>query len=219
MKRIFYILIPALLLFSIQVIAQPVATSGTLEHQKGYKAAAVIELPYNPDVVEKAIKEDFLKKGVKEEKSKGLQAFRGMRLQPTDGEVVDGYFKVERKSRRESNVSRVYMIVGRPNENIGLRSESDAFKVEEAKSYLNQMVPSITAYNLEVEISAQDEIVKKAEKKLNNLRDDQMSMEKKIKDLEEKLAQNKRDQESQTAELQKQRAARDAMQTRRTTNP
>ncbi len=39
-----------------------------LNTKKGYKQAAVIELPYNPDVVAKSIKDNMLKKGIKEEK-------------------------------------------------------------------------------------------------------------------------------------------------------
>jgi len=195
--------------------AQPVATDTRVEYQKGDKAAAVIELPYSPDVVAASIKDNMLKKGVKEEKSKGFQIFRGARLNPTDGEVVDMYFKVDRKSRKDNNTSLVYLIIGRPNENVALRTGDDAYKVDDAKTYLNTMTPDVDAYNLEVNIAQQEDVIKKAEKKLNSLQDDQRDYEKKISNLNEKLTQTKRDIDVQTAEVSKQKAARDAMLSRR----
>lgn len=191
------------------------ATDSRVEYMKGYKSAAAIELPYESAVVEEALKGYFLKNGIKEDKVKGFQAFRGARLTPTDGEVADLYFKVERKSRKESNISVVYMIVGRPNENVSLRTVEDNYRVGEGKSFLNEIVPSIEAHDLEVSIKEQDEVVKKAERKLRNLEDDQKNLERKIRNMEEQLAQNKRDQESQVAEVAKQRSAKQAMEARR----
>lgn len=217
MKKGLLILFFATALLRSELFAQPVATTGTVEYQKGNKSAAIIELPYGSDVVEKALKEHFLKQGIKEEKIKGFQVFKGARLSPTDGEVVDLYFKVDRKSRKDPN-SNVYMIVGRPNENVQLRVDGDSFKIEEGKTFLTELTPSIDAYNLEVTIAGQEETIKKAEKKMKNLQDDQADMEKKIRNLEDKLEQNRRDQDAQNAELSKQRSVRDAMQARRT-NP
>jgi hypothetical protein len=211
-------IIPAIILIlsaHLASFAQPVATGTRVEYQKGDKAAAVIELPYNPDVVQASIKENMLKKGIREEKSKGFQVFKGTRLTPTDGEVVDLYFKVDRKSRRDNGVSVVYLIIGRPNENVALRTGDDSFKVEEAKTYLNSITPNVEAYNLEVTILQQEAIIKKAEKHLNSLQDDQRDYEKKISSLNEKLVQTKRDIEIQTGDVAKQKAARDAMMTRR----
>ncbi len=212
-KIIFIVIIIAIAKFS--AFAQPAAADTRVEYQKGDKAAAVIELPYNPDVVAAAIKDDMLKKGIKEEKSKGFQVFKGARLNPSDGEVVDMYFKVDRKSRKENNISLIYLILGRPNENVALRAGDDSFKTEEAKTYLNGIAPFVSAYDLEVNIAQQEDVIKKAEKKLSNLQGDQRDYEKKISNYNDKLTQTKRDIEAQTAELSKQRAARDAMISRR----
>jgi hypothetical protein len=204
-----------ILLMHLVSYTQPLATDTRVEYQKGDKAAAVIELPYNPDIITASIKENMLKKGIKEEKNKGFQVFKGARLTPTDGEVVDLYFKVDRKSRKENNVSVVYLIIGRPNENVALRTGDDAFKVEDAKTYLNVMTPSVDAYNLEVTIGQQEDVIKKAEKRLGNLQDDQRDYEKKLSNLNEKLTQTKRDIDVQTSEVSKQKSARDAMISRR----
>ncbi len=199
----------------VVAVAQPSASEGSIEFQKGYKPAAVIEYPYEQEVVEKAVKDYMVKKGLKEERIKGFQVFRGARMTPTDGELADLYFKVERKSRKESNLSRVHLIVGRPSENVALRTTGDNYRIVDGRDFLNTMVPSVEAFQLEVSITQQGEIVQKAEKKLKSLEEDQKDLEKKIRNFEEKLAQNKRDQEAQTAEVAKQRTVKEAMEARR----
>src|SRR6478672_100952 len=113
---------------SARIFAQTDPIEGTVEYQKGVKRAAVIELPFSPDVVEGALKQYLAKGGVKEERLKGMQVFKNARLTPTDGEAADLYFKVDKKSRREDNISIVYLIMGRPNENVGLRTADDAYR-------------------------------------------------------------------------------------------
>lgn len=195
--------------------SQPVAMEGRVEYQRGDKSAAMIELPYEADVVEAAIRETMLKQGVKEQRTKGFQVFKGAKLDPADTEVSDLYFKVDRKSRKDP-ASLVYLIVGKPNENVGLRAVEDMYKVNDGKAFLNEIIPAVEARNLQVGIGKQDDVIGKAEKKLKNLQDDQRSMEKRIKDLQDKLVENKRDQEAQAAELDKQRSVKQAMQARQT---
>src|SRR5688572_9652303 len=213
MKRMLLVLM--ILFFAAASYAHPMATEGRIEYQKGYKPAAIIEVPYEASVIEDALKDYHLKKGIKEEKIKGFQTFKASRLSPNDGEVADLYFKVARKSRRENNISVIYLIVGRPNENVSLRAADDSHRLADANEFLNDLIPAIEAHNLEVSISRQDEVVKKAEKKLRNLQDEQTDLEKRIRNLEEKLAQNKRDQTAQTDEVERQRSAKGAMETRR----
>lgn len=202
---------------AISAISQPLPTEGRIEYQKGDKPAAIIELPYPPEIVETAIKEHMAKSGIKEERSKGFQVFKGARLSPEDTESSDLYFKVDKKGRQDKKVSVIYLIVGRPNENVALRTVDDNNKISEGKTFLTDLIPSVEAHNLEVSILEQDDVIKKAEKKLRNLEDDQKDYEKKIRSFEDKLAENKKDQESQNAEVSKQRAVREAMTARRKT--
>ena len=89
-----------LFLASIRMFAQTDPIEGTVEYQKGEKRAAIVEVPFPPDIVEGALKEQLAKSGVKEEKLKGMQVFKNARLSATDGEVADLYFKVVKKSRK-----------------------------------------------------------------------------------------------------------------------
>jgi len=209
------LLAPLFMTFAVGAMAQPVPSEGSVEYQKGDKRAAIIELPYKPAVVEDAIKEHMAKMGYREDKTKGFQVYKGARLSPSDPELADLYFKVDRKGRQDKDISVVYLIVGHPNENVALKAGDDVSKIEDGKSFLTSLIPSVESHSLEVSISEQDETIKKAEKKLRNLQDDQKDYEKKMRSLEDKLAENKRDQESQNAEVSKQRAVRDAMISRR----
>jgi septal ring factor EnvC (AmiA/AmiB activator) len=80
---------------------------------------------------------------------------------------------------------------------------------------LDDLVPEVEAFNLELQIKDQDETVAKAEKKLKGLQDDQESMEKKIKKLEDDLKNNAKDQQDQQKEIEKQRQILEGMKGKR----
>ncbi len=214
MKKILFFCVLSVF-FVTKAIAQNVPVDGVVEYAKGQdKKTSVIELPYSTDVVESAIKEAMVKKGYKEEKIKGVQVFRGVRLDG-DTELSDLHFKVERKNKRDKNSSLVHLIVGRSSENVALRTENDHYKSDYARTFLSELVPSVAAYQLELDIKAQEETVKKAEKKLKGLQSDQKSLEKRLQDTQDKLEQNRKDQESQVAELERQKSIMTEMQSRR----
>jgi hypothetical protein len=73
------------------------------------------------------------------------------------------------------------------------------------------MAPYIDAYNLDVQIKKQEEVVKKSEKRLLNLKDDQYDLEKRMKTVQEKITQNKNDQLLQTEDLNRQKDALNAI--------
>lgn len=202
-------------LFTTTTLAQAVATESKVEHTKGDKIAAVIELPYPVEEVENAIAEHFSQKGGKGDKSKGFQIFRSMKLKDEDVELNDLHFKVERKSRKEKDISVVYLLVGRPSENVGVRSAIDRHKIEEAKAFLNQLTPSVEGHHLDVQIKDQEEVMKKATKKNLALIDEQRELEEKIKTLQQKLEQNRIDQQKQSEELTRQQGVLDAMKARK----
>jgi peptidoglycan hydrolase CwlO-like protein len=77
------------------------------------------------------------------------------------------------------------------------------------------MLPQVEAFNLELQIKDQEEMVAKAEKKLKNLQGDQESIEKKIKKLQDDLKGNAKDQQDQQKEIEKQRQTLDAVKAKR----
>ncbi|WP_127129327.1 hypothetical protein [Pseudoflavitalea rhizosphaerae] len=214
-KRIpFFSLMAASLLFSATSFSQS-AIEGKVEHTKGNKAAAVIELPYPEEEVADMLSDAMAARGVKGDKAKGFVVYRNVRLNDNDQDLNDMHFKVERKSRKEKDITNVYLIIGKPSENIGLRSAVDYHKIEEAKSFLNTMVPKMEAHHLEVQIKEQEALVIKAEKKFQSLVEDSVSYVEKIKGLEQKLNTNRTDRASQDVEVKKQRQTLEAMRSRR----
>lgn len=183
-------------LLTLHVFSQTQSIEGTLEYQKGEKRAAIIELPFSTDILEGTLKEELAKSGVKEERLKGMQVFKGARLSPTDGELADLYFKVQKKSRRDDNNSVVYMIVGRPNENVALRTPDDAYRIQDAKAFLDSLHSKAETHELEVNISKNDDNIKKSEKKLTGLQDDKKRLDKKISQQEEELNRLKTERET-----------------------
>ncbi len=137
--------------------------------------------------------------------------YRNTCLDENDPEIVDVHFKVDRKIFKERESAVVFLLIGRPGENIGARTIDDRFKVSDSKELLNRMAPYIDLYNLEVQIKKQEEVVKKSEKRLLNLKDDQYDLEKRLKALQEKITQNKNDQTLQTEDLNRQKDALNAI--------
>jgi hypothetical protein len=202
--------LPLLVLVTVISLSSPAfSQSGEtkVEYQKGDKIAATIELPYSSDVVEDAINEYMEKKGGKSDHVKSFDVYRNTKLNEGEPEIVDVHFKVDRKIVKERESCVVYLLIGRPGENIGARTDEDRFKISDAKELLNRMAPYIDAYNLDVQAKKQGEVVKKSEKRLLNLKDDQYDLEKKLKALQDKIAQNKNDQQLQTDDLNRQKDA------------
>jgi hypothetical protein len=191
------------------------AWEGKMEQKKGDKVAAVIELPYSQEVVEDAIKEYQAQRGAKQDKTKGFQVFRGVKLMDADPELNDLYFKVDKKNGKEKNASVVYLTVGKPGEDITLRAVDDRYKISEGINFLNQMVPSVESYILSMDIGNQEEMVKKAEKKLKSLEDEEDDLEKRIKNLQDKLEENRKDQQKQSEEIMKQKTEYEALKAKR----
>ncbi|WP_315818267.1 hypothetical protein [Paraflavitalea speifideaquila] len=205
MKRVLPLLILMVSAFiSTRTKAQVTASESKVEHTKGDKIAAVIELPYPVEEVEAAIEEHFSKKGGKSDKIKGYQVFRNMKLSDDEVELNDLHFRVERKSRKEKDITLVYLLVGRPSENVGARSGVDRHKINEAKAFLNQLTPSVESRHLDVQIKEQETVMQKATKKNLSLMEEQKELEEKIKALQLKLDQNKIDQQKQSEELTRQ---------------
>lgn len=191
-------------------------TEGKVDHLRKDQPALIMELPYPPDVVEDAIKDYLNKKGSKSNSSRGYQLFKDTKLSELDTEGSDLYFKVERKSRKEKDVSVVYFYVTKPNENFKATTTSaEMYNTSNARSFLSAMLPAVEAHNLEVEISAQEGAVKKAEKKYDRLTEDGEDMEKRLKQLQEDIEANKKELEKQKQEIAKQKNILEAMRNKR----
>lgn len=178
------------------------AYEGKIEYQKIVHLAAITEEPYQSNVVEEAIKDYMAKNGFKSYGSNGFILFKGVKLANSDTASSDLYFKIDHKSRNEKDVTVIGLLPTKANENPISKSPSEDSKVEEAKSLLDHLRPFIDAYYLNLQVSEQENVVKKLHKKHDNLADDQANLEKRIRKLQTELDQNKIDQQKQSNLMQ-----------------
>lgn len=186
-----------------------------VDFQKTSQPAVMVALPYSTEVVEDAIKDYFNRIGVKADDSRGFQVFKSTRLGVTDTWNSDLYIKVERKSRKEKDESVVYFFATPENQQPNLRKPGDQYGVDGARNFLKTMLPSIDAYNLQVQISTQEEEVRKAEKKYQRAMDDGDDLDKKLKKVQENIEENKADQAKQKLEMEAQRKLLDVLKSKR----
>lgn len=200
MKKILFSLF---IVLGFVVMASAQAYEGTIQYDKKKQRAIVIDYPYPAEAVQNAIvkKMELLGYKPKEEKGllnkdKGFLIYKNAYVTDISNERMDYMVKVERKSRKENDAAVLYIIMNKDAQNA--MDVLDAYGVDRAKSFLNNMMPDIEAANLELQIKAQEEVVAKAEKKLRGLKDDQSSLEK-------KLQENKTDQENTQKDIENQK--------------
>jgi hypothetical protein len=213
MKQIFLLLASAM---TITVSAWSQAYEGRVEYDKKKQEAIVIEYSYPQDAVQNAIVQKMGRMGYKAKEEKGLfnkdkgfLVFKNAYITDISGDRMDIFINVERKSRKASDESVLYMIMIKDGENALLTM--DPGNINEAKFFLNNLLPEVEAADLELRIKAQEETVAKAERKLKNLKDDQASLEKKLSD-------NKADQEATQKDIEAQKQALGILMGNRKTN-
>ena len=214
MKRTF--LVWPMLLLTGCVFGQ--AKEGIVVYKKTHQPATTISLPYEPVVITAAMDEYFLKMGVRSKELKGFKVVRSTQFVQGDPINADLYFKVTRNSRSNTGASIIYLMVGMENEDIKKRKQETHFTRAQAKEYLNNLVPVIEAYDLELLIKQQNETVIKEEEGYNRLVEDGVYLNKRKNANEQKLQNNQHDQDKQNEEVEKQKRALDYLISQRNHN-
>ncbi|MBP9099754.1 MAG: hypothetical protein KBF74_13120, partial [Ferruginibacter sp.] len=84
-----------------------------------------------------------------------------------------------------------------------------------AQTFLNSLRNTIAVYDLEVQISSQENEIKKAAKKSDDLVDEGKDLEKKKRKLEDDIADNIKEQEKQVKELENQKQILEVLKNKR----
>ena len=175
----------------------------------------MLDLPYGQNVSEGFIIDNLKRTGYnaeskgklfwKQNKLNGFYTFKGVNLEGLS-QSVDLYFKVDPKSKRDKNESTVYMLVSKGNENFAL-SDSDQDIFSAAKRMLDGFVTQSATYKLDLDVKAQEENLRNAQKKLAKMQDNERDLNKRLGQLQDDLKRNKNDQENQqkTIELERKR--------------
>jgi hypothetical protein len=168
-----------------------------------------VELNASPDIVEDVIKQKFKSMGTKPKETKGFMVFRNVILSQVDAtKSVDAIIRVEKKSKKEKEQSIVSFIAAPAGEIPEDKIKGDAITtvvntLDNGDAFLLGMLPAVNSAVFDKDLAAQQLIVKKEEKTLANLKDDQSDLEKKIKKLQSDLEYNIKAQEKQTIEVDK----------------
>lgn len=194
--------------------AQPRAVRGVAELQGKKMPAAVIELPYAADMLEDAINEAMAGKGYTGTKFRDYKVYRS--VQTVHGNTrYDVYIKAERKSRKDKEASVVYALFSKPNEVVSEASAGSESGVEDGKDLLNDLVPKIAAYQLKLEIAAQESVVARMQKKETELLQDSTDLSLKMKQLNDKVQENLTGLQKHRESLEKERAKLEAIKARK----
>lgn len=207
------ILFTGCLIFSLAIRAQSV--EGTAEYNKAQQPAVICEFPYPPALVETVLGDDLKQKGFgKGKSSKGYQLYQAINFNEISSEKIDLYVQVEKKSRKEKEISTITVLVSKGYDNF-IGKSADAAIVQNLINYVNGLKPKLEKSSLEIQIAEQEDLVRKEEKKFNTLVDDGESLVKKKKKLEDDIEDNKKEQEKQRTELEKQRVILETIKAQR----
>lgn len=196
---------------AVQLSAQ--VRDDEVDFEKAKRAVKTMEVKQEPDIVEQGIKNKMAKAGYKAAESKGWLIFKNVDDREISDEVCDLYVKVEKKSKKEKEVSLVHFFVSKPNDNATPAALAGGMLV--AEGFYGQVSAHADASKLEKDIAEQEEATKKAQKKLDDLVKDQGSLEKKIKSLQNDLEENKQKQQNQTQEVETQRKILEQLKSKR----
>jgi len=207
-------------LMFISTIGLTQAYESTTDYDKKKQAAFAIDYNYPEEAVENAIIKKMEKLGYngKEEKGlfnrdKGARVYRNTSIAEISSKSLDYVVIVDRKSRKESDKSTLYLIVLKDGQNA--RSNLDASEAEKIQSLLNDLLPEVEAANLELQIKSQEDVVVKSEKKLKGLRSDKEDMESKIRKLQDDIQKNLKDQEAAQKDVEAQKKGLDDLKSKR----
>jgi hypothetical protein len=201
--------------FTAAALAQSATT--TVEYQKINRQGVVNELPFSEKTVRNAINGKMEQLGYKGKDSKGFTVYKGVKLAELGNDSYDLYFMADKKSRRDKENSSLTLMVSKGYDNF-VADSSDATLMNNAKTYMNNIKDMVAAYDLEQQIMAQEDAIKKADKKYNNLVDDGVSLEKKRRNIEKDIEDNKKDQANQQTELEKQKQILETLRGQRKKN-
>ena len=209
-----------LVLIAASFILNAQAYEDKIEYNKEKQACIVMEYDYPPLAVENAVVSKMNKLGYKGKEEKGMfNKDKGFRVYKDAmiGDISPGRYNyvvnVDRKSKKESDAAVLYLIIMKDDGNALSRLNTE--ELGKAKAFLYNLLPDIEAENLELQITAQEDVVSKAEKKLKSLQNDKDDMEKRIKKLQDDIKQNEKDQEKQTSEIDNQRKALETLKEKR----
>lgn len=211
MKKYIYTII-AILFFHVAVFSQ--SRYVFINFKDVQRPGVQSDFSYPEKTVNNAIEEKLKSMGYKSKDVKGYTMYRGVVLPELGTQTYDLYFKVDRRSKKDKDNSSVSMLVSSGNENF-ISDSSDSQTMSRAKTFLDNLMPSIASYDLQQQINAQEDALKKAEKKYKSLQNDGDELQKRKRKIEDQINENQKDQKDGLNEVEKQKQLFEALKARR----
>lgn len=209
----------AVILF-LPILGMAQAKQGTIEYKKKKQDCFYINYNFPPEAVENALMGKLAKMGYKgrEEKGmfnkdKGFNIYKEATLKDISPGKYDYVVNIERKSKKESDESVLYLLIMNNDDNAIPNLGKD--EVEKAKSFLEDLTPEVENAHIDILIASQVAVVTGAEKKLKQLQTDSVELMKKITKLQEDMLTNSKAQEAQLTEITNQKKILEAIQSRK----
>ena len=179
------------------------AYPGKTVDKKAEENALLLDTEVPANITRDAIMEKLGKMGYKGKDKKGVVSFEGIIIPSVGSDLMDYFFEVEGKGKKDKDGSVIYMYIKQSGVNI-FNTKIPSSKNKKAEDFLNEFPLYLTAFLLDHDIKNQGEEVSKAEKKLSKLENELNDLEKKKKKLEKDIEDNLADQEKQREEILKQ---------------
>ena len=152
--------------------------------------------------------EEYVKKSGGKVKSmgKGWSVAKGIRLHRSHDGFYDLYYKIDGKGRGDHAKSTMYVIVSEPGENLVASADQPqgrgaVAETGAAAAFFGDMGSTVGEYDLNKKIAQQEDEIKKAQKKYDNLVSDGKSLENKRQKVEKDITDNQNAQAQQQQEI------------------
>ena len=209
-----------LLFWCLPVLITAQAKQGTVVYKKKKQDCFYINYNFPPEAVENALMGKLAKMGYKGREEKGMfNKDRGFNVykETTLGDISPGKYdyviNIERKSKKESDESVLYLLI--LNNDVNALPLLGSEEKEKAKMFLEDLTPEVEDAHIDILIAAQAELVTSAEKKLKQLQTDSVELQTKITKLQEEMSTNSKAQEAQLNEITNQRKILEAIKSRK----
>lgn len=207
-------LLTAFIVFAISSIAAAQSRTETVSYQKINRQAVVTEIPFPEKTVRDAIEDKMQQMGYKGKDVKGFTVYKGVRINDLGNDSYDLYFAADRKSRKEKDYASLTLMISKGFDSF-VADSTDSKLMNNAKGYIDSIKVMIGAYDLEQQIIAQEDAIKKADKKYTGLVEDGQNLEKKKKNIENDIAENIKNQANQKTDTEKQRQILETLRAKR----
>jgi len=208
------------LFWCLPILITSQAKQGTIEYKKKKQDCFYINYNLPPEAVENALVNKLARMGYKgrEEKGmfnkdKGFNVYKEATLSDISSGKYDYAVSIERKSKKESDESVLYLII--LNNDVSAMPSLSNDEKEKAKAFLENLTPEVEEAHIDMLIAAQATVLANAEKKLKQLQTDSVGIQTRITKLQEELTTNSKAQETQTAEVENQRKILEGIKSRK----